>query len=74
MINSIKIYRKRACKCKKKYSFIGATIKMLQLRLTGEKISSYKCLFGNHFHVGHVGLRTLRKYRNIARRLAKNAN
>ena len=60
------VHKDRSCSCKKNYGLLKGLYRLflLKLRRNGNP-NLYKCLHGNHYHVGNVKKTTVRNYEYI---------
>lgn len=60
------LHRVRSCSCKKNYKLLKGLYRLFLLRLkTNGNINIYKCLHGNHYHVGNRQEKTIENYKYI---------
>ncbi len=63
----LKYSYKRGCKHKKERFFISAVLASIRLQFKGIIVRPYKCLHGNHYHIGHINKNPKRKLTNSAK-------
>lgn len=66
----LKAHNIRSCGCKKNRNQLCSKLKAFWKRLNGVDVYSYKCLFGNHYHIGHKTFYTEKKI-NMFKQCAK---
>lgn len=65
----IRWFRYRSCIVKKRYSSFNDTFNaIIKKQKNGVRdIYAYKCLFGNHYHIGHFEARTRQRINKTIR-------
>ena len=55
----LKKYKESSCTNKSNYNYFHALYRRIFVKLRKNiNLKIYKCLFGNHYHIGHVGNQT----------------
>ena len=49
-------HKLRSCGGKNKYSYLHSLWRWFTLKFKNVDVQSYKCLYGNHYHIGHSGV------------------
>lgn len=64
MTKSLQMFIYRSCQRKKKYSFLkDALIKLLEVQNKGHTANNcYKCVVCGHWHIGHIGKNSKKRY------------
>ncbi len=61
-------YKRRSCLCKKKYNKLDSFIRLLILKFRKNGTPTlYKCLFGDHYHVGNRKKYTIRNVKHFSK-------
>ncbi len=49
-------HKNRSCSCKKDYKFLEGLYRLFLLKIKKDRNPTlYKCMHGNHYHVGNIG-------------------
>lgn len=68
-IKNLRWHKRRSCKYKKKYNLLTGLYRLFMLKIKDNEnhhsLHLYKCIYGNHYHVGNIGKYTLKNVKYI---------
>jgi hypothetical protein len=56
-----------SCKRKRKYSFVSAIFRFLNLKFKGSKVTIYKCIYCGNYHVGGKHRNTHKRFKRLSK-------
>lgn len=68
------VYKNRSCNCKKNYRLLKGLYRLFLFKIikNNGNLALYKCIYGNHYHIGNIGKNTMKHFRrskNLQNRL-----